>query len=276
MHINYNYLKNKYLNYFEGNEDSCNFILTDVIFGFNEISEILKKNNITSVLEIGSGTGILLNELQNNFPNINFKGVDPNVSGFHNYKKIFDKIKINNNKLEVVNKSLDNFATDEKYDFIFSINVFEHVKNQFDYIDKTVNLLNESGRNVIICPNYDFPYEPHFVLPIIINKKITHSLFKSVIKKHELKTKEYGLWTELNLTGKKTIEKYLKKNHISYNLDYSIKERILQRVSGDKIFKKRQGVAATLAVICKFFFIDKIIFNILKIPFPYMKLIIKK
>jgi SAM-dependent methyltransferase len=276
MQLNYNYLKNKYLNYFEGNKESCNLILTDVIFGFNEISEIIKKDNITSVLEIGSGTGILLNELQNIFPNIKFKGVDPNESGFHNYKKIFDKIKIDYNKLEVVNKSLDSFSTNEKFDFIFSINVFEHVTDQFRYIDKTLDLLNKNGKNIIICPNYDFPYEPHFVLPIIINKKITHFLFKSIIKKHEIKTKEFGLWSELNLTGKKIIEKYLRKNNINYNLDYSIKERMLNRASVDKIFKKRQGIAATLAVLSKFFFIDKIMFSILKIPFPYMKLIIKK
>ena len=50
MQLNYNYLKNKYLNYFEGNEESCNLILTDVIFGFNEISEIIKISEIMTIL----------------------------------------------------------------------------------------------------------------------------------------------------------------------------------------------------------------------------------
>ena len=79
MVVNLEYLKKKYLKNFHNDEKFCNFVLTDTMFGFLEISEILKKNNnINSVLEIGSGAGILLNELKTFFPHINFKGVDPN------------------------------------------------------------------------------------------------------------------------------------------------------------------------------------------------------
>ena len=51
---------------------------------------------------------------------------------------------------------------------------------------------------------------------------------------------------------------------------------MLDRLNSDKAFKKRQGIAGTLAKISKLLMIDKLIFNIIKIPFPYMKLIIKK
>ena len=92
MVVNLEYLKKKYLKNFHDDEKFCNFVLTDVVFGFSEISEILKKNkNIESVLEIGSGTGILLNELKTFFPHISFKGIDPNESGYHLYKTQFKK-----------------------------------------------------------------------------------------------------------------------------------------------------------------------------------------
>ena len=68
----------------------------------------------------------------------------------------------------------------------------------------------------------------------------------------------------------------MKDQNINYKFDYEIKDRILERIFKDKIFKKRQGFAATLSVIGSYLKIDKIIFNFLKIPFPYMKLIIKK
>ena len=113
------------------------------------------------------------------------------------------------------------------------------------------------------------------MLPLIINKDITYTIFKFFINRHETKTKEYGLWKDLNLNGKKKIEKILKNQNINYTFDYKIKDRILERIFKDKIFKKRQGIAATLAVIGSFLKIDKIFFNFLKIPFPYMKLIIK-
>ena len=86
------------------------------------------------------------------------------------------------------------------------------------------------------------------------------------------------MWDGLNINGKKDIEKIMKKNNYYYTFDYSIQQRILERLSNDqsKYFKKRQGIAGRLAIIGKFFYLDKIIFNILRVPFPYLKLIIKK
>jgi len=276
MQLDYKYLREKYLKYFKGNENLCDHLLTDVIFGFNELYDILKDNKIHSVLEIGSGTGLLLNELKAHFSNIEFEGLDPNESGFHNYKEISQKLEKENNSFFINNASVENFNKEKKYDLIFSVNVFEHVKNHPEYINKTLKLLKKDGVNIIISPNYDFPYEPHFVLPLIINKDITYSIFKYFINKHEAKTEEHGLWRGLNLNGKKKIEKILKDQNISYTFDYEIKNRILERVFKDKVFKTRQGFAATLTIIGSYLKIDKLFFNFLKIPFPYMKLIIKK
>ena len=75
---------------------------------------------------------------------------------------------------------------------------------------------------------------------------------------------------------KKKIEKILKKNKIIYSFDLSIKERMISRVFSDKIFSKRQGIAAKILKLAKLFFLDKIVFDILRIPFPYLKLILKK
>ena len=62
MILNYQNLKKKYINLFE-NEDKCDSVLTDVLFAFNELFPIIKNDNVKRVLEIGSGTSILLNEL---------------------------------------------------------------------------------------------------------------------------------------------------------------------------------------------------------------------
>tara|TARA_B110000444_G_C18664619_1_gene512379 strand:- start:78 stop:896 length:819 start_codon:yes stop_codon:yes gene_type:complete len=272
MQINYKYLNKKYLKYFNYNKEHCNFVLTDVIFSFKELNKYIKPKNIRSILEIGSGTGVLLNELKLLYPKKKFVGVDPNESGFHNYEGISKKI----NKSNIVKKSVNNFKSNKKFDLIFSTNVFEHVKSQTRYIEKTYNLLNKNGKNIIICPNYDFPYEPHFVLPIIINKKITKIIFKNIIYKHEKMSGEKGLWDGININGKKKVERILKSKKIVYKFDYLIKDRMIDRILKDDTFKKRQGIAASLAIFCRSIYIDKLMFNILKIPFPYMKLIIKK
>lgn len=276
MLLDYTNLKKKYLKYFDNDEHYCDFVLADVVFGFSEIFNFLKKNNISSVLEIGSGTGILLNELKEHFPNITFSGIDPNVSGFHNLKKITNNLNNDGHNIVVENTDVEKFKSDKKFDLIFSVNVFEHVSDQLQYLIKTHNLLNKNGLNIILCPNYDFPYEPHFVIPIIINKKITKFIFNSKITNFEIKENEKGLWDGLSFLGRKKIESILKKNNYNYFLDDGIKTRMLDRLNSDKAFKKRQGIAGTLAKISKLLMIDKLIFNIIKIPFPYMKLIIKK
>ena len=276
MLLDYKNLRNKYLKYFDNDEHYCDFVLADVVFGFSEIFDFLNKRNVSSVLEIGSGTGILLNELKESFPDIQFSGIDPNISGFHNLKTIISKLNEDGYNIKVESTGVEKYSSDKKFDLIFSINVFEHVEDQIQYLLKTHELLNKNGLNVILCPNYDFPYEPHFVIPIIINKKITKFIFNSKIENFEKKENEHGLWDGLSFLGRKKIEKILKNQNYTYFLDDTIKVRMLNRLNSDKAFKKRQGIAGTLAKISSFLMIDKLIFNILRVPFPYMKLIIKK
>ena len=276
MELNYLTLKNKYLRFFDENEDYFNFIITDVMFGYKEIYQSIINNNIKSVLEVGCGTGILISELKERFPEIKFTGLDPNESGFHDYKNISKKVIHEEKSINIINSSIEAYTTNETYDLIFSFNVFEHVKNQNEYLETTYNLLSQEGKSIIFAPNYDFPYEPHFILPIIINKKFTKKLFDKKITAHENRTKEFGLWEGLNLNGKSSIETFLIKNNYDYIFDLDIKDRMIKRIFDDKYFKKRQGVAAKLAICGKFIFLDKFLFDILKIPFPYLKLIIKK
>ena len=66
MNLDYIKLKNKYLKFFDGNEENFNFIVTDVIFVFNEIKDYLNSRKYKNVLEVGCGTGILLKELKDN------------------------------------------------------------------------------------------------------------------------------------------------------------------------------------------------------------------
>ena len=53
---------------------------------------------------------------------------------------------------------------------------------------------------------------------------------------------------------------------------------MLSRVNNDEseYFQKRQGIIAKIASIGMMLKLDKIFFEFLKIPFPYMKLIVKK
>ena len=275
MNLDYNTLKKNYIDLFE-NSDKCDFVLTDVLFAFKEIYSLIDDKKVSNILEIGSGTGILLKELSRIFSEKTFHGLDPHQRGFYNYEKISKKI--SNNNLLIFNDELETFSSNESYDLIFSFNVFEHLEDQKIYIKKIDNLLKKDGKSLILCPNYDFPYEPHFIIPIIYNKNITYKFFKKKITDHEKITGEKGLWDGLNFCSKKKLKKYLIRNDYQFNFDQGIKDRLLQRIDDDKslYFEKRQGIVAKIAKIAKKLKLDKFIFNFLMIPFPYMKIIIKK
>ena len=276
MKLNYEKLSKKYLNLFE-NKDRCDFVLTDVLFAFEELYNTISDPRINSIIEIGSGTGILLNELSDVFPKKNFFGLDPHESGFHYYENIKKKLPQKNN-LKFKKAHLKDLSHSDKYDLIFSFNVFEHVGNQLNFIKDSYKLLRDDGKKIIFFPNYDFPYEPHFVIPLIINKSITFRLFKNKINNHEKNTNEIGLWKGLNFNGRRKIKKMLTNERIRFEFDNSIKEKIFERIINDpsKYFKKRQNFVSKLALLSKKLYLDKFIFNFLKIPFPYLKLIISK
>ena len=43
MLLDYKNLRNKYLKYFDNDEHYCDFVLADVVFGFSEVFDFLKK-----------------------------------------------------------------------------------------------------------------------------------------------------------------------------------------------------------------------------------------
>jgi len=275
MDLDYKRLKKTYIDLFH-NEEKCDHVLTDVLFAFKEFYSFIDDNNINKVLEIGSGTGILLMEFSNIFEKKTFYGLDPHKKGFNDYENVSKKIY--NDNLSIVHEDFAKFKPENKFDLVISFNVFEHLDDPINYIEKINTFLNHNGKSIILCPNYDFPYEPHFVIPIIYNKKITYKLFKNRIIKHESKTGEKGLWEGLNLCSKKKIKNYLNEKKYNFYFDKDIGLRLLSRINDDKsnYFQKRQGIIAKIAKIAMVLKLDKILFEFLKIPFPYMKLIIKK
>lgn len=264
-------LLKKYINIFK-DEKFCKDIVNEAVFGFSEIKSYLEKKKIQSILEIGSGTGVLLNELKKHYPQIKMTGLEPFQSGHEKFIRIFENIK--SNKLNIINKGIEEFNTNEKFDLIFSINVLEHVKDYEKYIKKTCEFLNNNGTNIILCPNYDFPYESHYIIPIIINKKITKFFFKNYVKKWEIKNGMKNHWDGLNFISKKKLTYFLKKNNYNFCFDLAIKDRMLNRILNDESLKRRQGFVGLLTIISRFLFLDKLLFGLLKIPFPYLKLTI--
>lgn len=248
--------------------------INEAIFGYKNISKYcnnLKPGN--KILEIGCGSGILLSLLVENFNSLNFEGIEPFNDGFSSLEK-FNTI-IKDSGISIVNKSYEEFKTSSKYNLIFCVNVFEHLEDWKDFLITVKNLLEKNGKLIILCPNYGFPYESHFRIPIIFNKLITQYIFQSYISKFEKLNNFEGLWKSLNFVKKKDIINFLNINYSLKNLkikdDLCIIDFMILRILKDKEFRKRQRFIGIFALILYKLGIIKFL-KLFPNLIPYMKL----
>ena len=247
----------------------------DAKFGINQLSQYFSNKNKFEVLEIGCGIGILLAFLKEKFPNLSVEGIEPYLGGFGRLeiaKNIIPK-NININYLK-----FENFQPKKKYDVIYSVNVFEHLLNWELYLKKTEEWLKPEGINIILCPNYSFPYESHFRIPIILNKKITYVFFKNKIDKFERDKKALGLWESLNFIKMRDIKNYCFNNELRFKYCEQVFNDIVNRLDVDEEFKKRQSFVGLCAKsLQRLGFIKLFNNNIFHTFHPYMKIeIVKK
>lgn len=252
--------------------------LAEANFGLLNLRDYIKTLEVNSnILEVGCGSGILLSMLSEEFSQHKFIGIEPFGDGFSKLKSF--KSRIRNNGINVKAKPYEKYNPKTKFNLIYSINVFEHLDDWRHFLYWAEKNLKKRGRCIILCPNYNFPYESHFGIPIIFNKQITYKIFKKYINKHEQKNDCHGLWKSLNFIKKTEIKNFFNQNrsNMKINLfdDLSIFDVMVERIFNDPEFKRRQ-LFLCYAVI----FIKKIrilgLFKFFSSFVPYMKINLEK
>ena len=194
-----------------------------------------------NVLEVGCGSAILLCRLAMQNPDISFLGLEPTGEGF-NYTNAFHGFanSLPNAALKTI--GYEDLETETRYDIIYLINVFEHLPNWRDFLSRLQSLLKPSGTCLILCPNYSFPYEPHFRLPIIINKSVSQKLFGRQIEKIEDEENGHGLWNSLNFVKYRQIISIAKTLGLTVAFEKSIINDMIDRLNNDPEFLNRQKI----------------------------------
>ena len=224
-------------------------------------------------MEIGCGSGILLSMLSHRFDTLTFNGIEPFGGSFSSLRELGKIVKLS--EILIKNKTYEQFNPTIKFDLIYCVNVFEHVHDWRDFLLKVSKWITQKGKIVILCPNYGFPYESHFRIPILFNKSITYRIFKKFIINFEQKNNQVGVWGSLNFVRKSEILYFLKsQSKLRLIDDLSIMNDIVERVSKDKEFRGRQNIISMIALISKKFGL----LGLLKLfpnLMPYMKLEIR-
>lgn len=246
-------------------------------FGFRHLQTAIEQlSSGSNILEVGCGSGILLAMLSETYAQNNFSGIEPFGDGFSSLEALNSEI--GKRGVSINNTAYENYFPDKKFDLIYCVNVFEHVDNWRHFLAWVANSLTEKGRFIVLCPNYSFPYEPHFRIPIVVNKSATYSVFSKRIKDFELKQNVDGLWKSLNFVKKKQVKQFIKQNaslSLSLTDELEIMDDMFERASTDEEFRQRQAIASRIVIVLKALRIHKLI-KVWPNMLPYMKLSFQK
>lgn len=163
------------------------------------------------LIEVGSGIGLLSLHLAS----IGFEvtAFEPQSSGFNQMNAmrslISDNWKPTVPQVEFREESLNQATQLKKLaDYIFAINVIEHVHDYESLISHAINAKTPEATMRIVCPNYSIPYEPHFNIPIIFTKRITKIILGRKIKRSRIPNSE-EFWNDLSWPTQRGLKKYL-------------------------------------------------------------------
>ena len=122
---------------------------------------------------------------------------------------------------KIMECSSEELMSEENYGFIFSINVMEHISDWKLALKKIKSALVHGGVYHFICPNYNFPYEPHFKIPNLWSKKITEFFCGRYITLANMPD-PIGTWESLNWITSSELDSYareLKGVKLEFNND---------------------------------------------------------
>lgn len=136
-------------------------------------------------------------------------------------------------------------ASQGKFDLIYSINVLEHVSDLDGAIGAMAGLLAPGGRMLHLCPNYQFPYDPHFGIPLLpMAPRLTHRLWRARIARNE------ELWNELNFITARRVRRLAHRHGLAVEFDRGVMADYVRRAEWDPTFRRRQG--AGLAGVARY------------------------
>lgn len=210
------------------------------------------------ILEVGAGAMLLSCQLVRE--GFCVSALEPLGSGFSHFDRmrniVIDVAKKMNCLPELISVPVEKFDEKSLYDYAFSINVMEHVVDVDSAIKNVFKGLSCGGSYRFCCPNYIFPYEPHFNIPTFFSKKLTWLLMKRRIVMHEKSHESKELWDSLNwinvfqiskcVRGMKNIKAVFKRDTLVY---------MFERVLSDPAFADRRSASVRQiirwAVFCK-------------------------
>lgn len=149
------------------------------------------------------------------------------------------------------------FETIGKFDLVISNNVLEHIPDVDRALTNLNNAINPGGVMIHSCPNYTFPFEPHFGIPLLpFMPRLTRFLLPKSVKTS-------GLWNSLNFITQSQVKKNARANNMSCVFKPGTMSKSIKRVNRDPQFAERHQ---TIARIVKLRLVYPLLVRLFSLP----------
>lgn len=173
----------------------------EAVFGRFWLEAELKHLALGSpILEVGAGMFLLACQLQREGYAVT--ALEPVGSGFGHFNKlqqlVLEQATQDQCVPEILTCPAEDLQSENRFAFAYSLNVMEHVADVGVVMQRVFAALQSGKRYCFVCPNYRFPFETHFRIPIVLSKSLTFRLLKKKIVNATDLGDPLGLWASLN------------------------------------------------------------------------------
>ena len=196
------------------------------------------------VLEVGAGTLLLSSALQ--AAGYRVTAVEPLGRGFSHFDRLRELVRdyalSRGCAPELRHIPAETLDATAAFDFAFSINVMEHVDDVALVLQRVWHALTPGGSYRFVCPNYTFPFEPHFGIPTIGGKALTWRLFHRRILASRVVIDPAGAWASLNWITVARVRQVCRQAFgVEPAFDRDVSYRFVRRAICDPSFQRRHG-----------------------------------
>ncbi len=132
-------------------------------------------------------------------------------------------------------------------EFVFAVNVTEHVPRWRELITEVIESEKPDVKLRLIFPNYIYPYEPHFQIPTLFNKRLTKWVMSKKIKNSSI-TDPISFWEDLSWPTGSQVKKHCQEMGYGCSFSNEAFSSYLERFQEDESFRKRKGRLFTIIV----------------------------
>lgn len=196
-----------------------------------------------AILEVGGGTFVLSCLLAEE--GFAVTSIEPVGDGFGEFRALAEIVLATATAQPTIAAVRgEDFASEARFDFAFSVNVMEHVESPADVIARVMAALKPNAAYRFFCPNYLFPYEPHFNIPILFTKDITQFVLHKKIHQHPMPD-PLGAWGSLNWITVPRVQRIAREAGLKLRFNTDIFAQQWVRMLNDPGFAARRGAVLT-------------------------------